>query len=619
MAVAEKDRTSKDKKHIEHTYSDHRHILLMGGPNVGKSVFFSELTGVYVVSSNYTGTTVSFMEGDIELEDGKHYHLIDVPGTYTMSATSEAEEVAIHFMEADPLAVLFVLDATNLEGGIRLALELKKYNVPIVYALNMVDVAKRKGIDVNVALLAQELGGPVVPTVAVKKEGFEGLKAALQGAIDGLTTCDLSVDGETCELAGCPITKADKDIQIAQKENYGEHYWEEAKRISKDVTADTTKELSFVDKLGNAMMKPWPGIPIAIIVMIVSLGLVVGGGKLLRSVLLLPLVNNVIVPFFRSLFTRIVPAGIVQNVLIGEYGIFVISFEWILALVTPYVILFYVVFSFLEDSGYLPRLAVLFDSVMRKVGVQGGSLINIMLAFGCAVPAIIGTRSATTRKERLMVTTMICFAIPCISQTGALLSLTGSYSIWMLLGTVLTAFIIFVVVGLITSKIFKGEVDPLVIEVPNLLIPEKKAYWTKLKVRVKEFLLEAEGPMLIAIVIAAIFKETGMLDSFARVLEPIMSGWLGMPKEAVIVLILGIVRREMAVAPLLAMNLTPLQMFTGSVVAMLYLPCLSVFGILAKEFNAKVAIGITLSTTATALIVGGLVNQVGNLLIGAFA
>lgn len=608
-----------------HKYTKHEHILLMGGPNVGKSVFFSELTGVYVVSSNYTGTTVSFMEGDIELPDGEHYHLIDVPGTYTMSATSEAEEVAVHFMEANPRAVLFVLDATNLEGGVRLALELHKYGVPMVYALNMTDVAKRKGIDINISLLSQKLGGPVIPTVAVKKEGMEDLKVALQAAVDGQVSCASPVEDLAC--VGCPMaakiessgaTVVSMD-EIEKSEDYGEIYWEKAQEIAAAVTLDTEQELSFVDRMGDAMMRPWPGIPIAILVMLLSLGAVVGGGKVLRSVLLLPLVNDVIVPFFRSLFTRIVPAGIIQNVLIGEYGVFVISFEWILALVTPYVLLFYVVFSFLEDSGYLPRLAVLFDNVMRKVGVQGGSLINIMLAFGCAVPAIIGTRSATTRKERLMVTTMICFAIPCISQTGALLSLTGSYSIWMLLGTVIAAFIIFVVVGLVTSKLFKGEVDPLVLEVPNLLIPEKKAYWTKLKVRVKEFLVEAEGPMLIAIVIAAIFKETGMLDVFARLLEPIMSGWLGMPKEAVIVLVLGIVRREMAVAPLLAMNLTPLQMFTGAIVAMLYLPCISVFGILAKEFNAKVAIGITVSTTVTALFVGGLVNQVGTLLIGAFA
>lgn len=590
--------------------TEHKHLLLMGGPNVGKSVFFSELTGVYVVSSNYTGTTVSFMEGDIELEDGKHYHLIDVPGTYTMSATSEAEEVAIHFMEAEPIAVLFVLDSTNLEGGLRLALELRKYKVPIVYALNMMDVASRKGIEINIPLLSQKLGGPVIPTVAVKKEGFDDIKVALQGAIDGKIICP--------EPLECPPCKEmDKlEEKATNNKDYGEVYWEEAKKIAREVTSTKKESPSFVDKLGKAMMKPWPGIPLAILIIGLSLGVVVGGGKALRAVALLPLVNDIIVPFFRSIFTAILSPGMLQNIMIGEYGVFVIFFEWVVALIMPYVILFYVVFSFLEDSGYLPRLAVLFDGLMRKLGIQGGSLINIMLGFGCAVPAIIGTRTATTRKERLMVTTMICFAIPCISQTGALIALVGDYSIFMLLGIVLMTLLIFIIVGLITKRLFKGKVDPLIIEVPNLLIPERKAYWTKLKVRLKSFIFEAEGPMLIAIVIAAVLKESGLLDIIARVLEPIMSGWLGMPKESVIVLILGIVRREMAVAPLLEMNLTTLQMFTGAMVGMLYLPCLSVFGILAKEFNAKVAIGITLSTIFTALFVGGLINHVGTFLLG---
>lgn len=590
--------------------TEHKHLLLMGGPNVGKSVFFSELTGVYVVSSNYTGTTVSFMEGDIELEDGKHYHLIDVPGTYTMSATSEAEEVAIHFMEAEPIAVLFVLDSTNLEGGLRLALELRKYKVPIVYALNMMDVASRKGIEINIPLLSQKLGGPVIPTVAVKKQGFDDIKVALQGAIDGKIICP--------EPLECPPCKEmDKlEEKATNNKDYGEVYWEEAKKIAREVTSTKKESPSFVDKLGKAMMKPWPGIPLAILIIGLSLGVVVGGGKALRAVALLPLVNDIIVPFFRSIFTAILSPGMLQNIMIGEYGVFVIFFEWVVALIMPYVILFYVVFSFLEDSGYLPRLAVLFDGLMRKLGIQGGSLINIMLGFGCAVPAIIGTRTATTRKERLMVTTMICFAIPCISQTGALIALVGDYSIFMLLGIVLMTLLIFIIVGLITKRLFKGKVDPLIIEVPNLLIPERKAYWTKLKVRLKSFIFEAEGPMLIAIVIAAVLKESGLLDIIARVLEPIMSGWLGMPKESVIVLILGIVRREMAVAPLLEMNLTTLQMFTGAMVGMLYLPCLSVFGILAKEFNAKVAIGITLSTIFTALFVGGLINHIGTFLLG---
>lgn len=593
-------------------------ILLMGGPNVGKSVFFSELTGVYVVSSNYTGTTVSFMEGKMQLGE-QTYHLIDLPGTYTMEATSDAEAVAVRFMESDPRAVFFVLDATNLEGGLRLALELKQYNVPIVYALNMIDVAQRKGTDIDVPLLAKKLGGPVIPTVAVKRQGFNEIRDALRHVVEAL---DLAAAKEpaleplvfACSgcSAGCSL-RQEASPPPCQK---SVDYWRQAKDIANSVSKDTSAQPGWLDRLGEAMMRPWPGIPLALVIVLASLGVVVGAGKALRAALLLPLVNNIIVPLFRALFTRFVPPGVILNILVGEYGFFVISFEWILALIVPYVLIFYIVFTFLEDTGYMPRLAVLFDNVMSKVGVQGGSLINVMLAFGCAVPAIIGTRAATTRKERLMVTTMICFAVPCISQTGALLSLTGSYSIWMMLGTLATALIVFFLVGIITSRLFKGTIDPLIIEVPNLLAPDRQAYLVKLKVRIKEFLVEAEGPMLFAVAIAAVFKEAGILDAVAGFFEPMMVGWLGMPKEAVIGLVLGIVRREMAVAPLLALSLTPLQMFTGAVVGLLYLPCLSVFGILAKEFNAKVAIAITVSTTVTAILVGGLINKVGTFLLG---
>ena len=132
-------------------------------------------------------------------------------------------------------------------------------------------------------------------------------------------------------------------------------------------------------------------------------------------------------PFFATLFSSFIPEGVLLNVLIGEYGIFVIGFEWIVALILPYVFMFYVVFSFLEDSGFLPCLSVLFDGIMRKLGVQGGSVITIMMGYGCAVPAIIGSRTATTRKERLIISTVVCFGVPCISQTGALISLFASF------------------------------------------------------------------------------------------------------------------------------------------------------------------------------------------------
>ena len=582
-------------------------VLLMGNPNVGKSIFFTELTGIHAVSSNFTGTTVNFMEGRFTV-GGKEYTLIDVPGIYSLNPTSEAEAVATRFMESGAKAIICVLDAANLERNLRLALELQSYQIPIVYVLNLLDVAGRHGITIQTSLLAKELRAPVVATIAVKGQGLDELIKQLDVLLNETnqvhqTSCQLQA---TCNgrCGSCPANQ-----------QRGTDLWAVAREITLRVSKKDTAKLSFIDKLGESMMKPFPGIPIAIFVMILLMGVVVGGGRGLRALIFLPLVNSLIVPFFQSIFTALLPEGMLLNILIGEFGIFVISFEWILALIFPYVLLFYVAFSFLEDSGYLPRISVLFDNVMRKLGMQGGSLIYMLMGYGCAVPAIIGSRAATSRKERMIISAAICFAIPCISQTGALISLLASYSWWMLPAMILFSLLLFIIASLICSKLIKGKVDPLLLEIPNLLLPEPKTYARKLMTRMKHFLSEAEVPMLIAIVIAALLKETGLLNAIATLLQPIVSQWLGLPPEAVVGLILGIIRREMSVAPLLALNLTPLQAFVGGVVSLMYLPCLSVFAILTREFKLKFAAIITLSTIVFAIFVGGLINQVAQLFI----
>ena len=576
-------------------------ILLMGNPNVGKSVFFTELTGIKAISSNYAGTTVSYLEGNFSV-GGKEYTLIDVPGTYSLSPTNEAEAVAARFMESGAEAVICVLDGTNLERNLSLALEIKRYCFPMVCALNILDVAERRGITINSKLLSQELGVPVVPTVAVKKQGFDGLLEQLEAVLNSESKPAHTVCRDCGESASC------LSGLVSQSD-----IWAEAKLISRRVSIKSVSERGFIDRLSENMMKPMPGLPIAFLVVALLIGVVVLGGEGLREWLLLPLVHNAIVPFFRMVFTSFIPEGVFLNILIGEYGIFVISFEWILALIFPYVLLFYVGFSFLEDSGYLPRFSVLFDNVMRKLGVQGGSLIYAILGFGCAAPAIIGTRAATSRKERIVVSAAICFAVPCIAQTGALVSLMAGFDWWMMPVMALFAFFMFVVTTLVAGKIVKGSVDPLLLEVPNLLVPERRAYFRKLAIRMKSFLLEAEVPMLIAIVAASLLKETGALDAIAYYAQPLVSQWLGLPPEAVTGLILGIIRREMSVAPLIALDLTTLQAFVAGAVSLMYIPCLSVFAILTREFKIKVAAIITLSTIVTALFIGGLINQIGAL------
>jgi len=582
-------------------------ILLMGNPNVGKSIFFTELTGIHAMSANYAGTTVHFMEGRVTL-GGKKYTLIDVPGTYSLIPSSEAETVAADFMKSGAKAVICVLDASNLERNLCLALELKRYNIPTVYTLNLMDVAERHGVAINTALLAKELGAPVVKTVAVKRRGIDKLIAQLEVILDTNTqTCPGNKYVSCGKCTACPAGvsgTADTSTDI----------WVSAKEINARVSSSTHSKPIFLDKLGENMMKPFPGVPIAFLVIALAIGVVVGGGMGMRVTIFLPLVNGLIVPFFRNLFTSFLPEGAFLNILIGEFGIFVISFEWIVALIFPYVLLFYVVFTFLEDTGFLPRMSVLFDNIMRKLGVQGGSMIHMIMGYGCAVPAIIGTRAATGRKERIVIAAAICFAIPCISQTGAIIGLLSAYAWWMMPAMFTFSLLLFMSVTLVAGKLVKGKVDPLLIEVPNLLMPHPKAYGRKIITRMRHFLKDAEVPMLIAILIAALLAESGILTRIAVYAQPLVSNWLGLPDEAVIALILGIVRREMSVAPLIALDLTPLQAFVGGAVSLMYLPCLSVFAILNKEFKVKIALVITFSTIVLALFLGGVINQLGLLI-----
>lgn len=567
---------------------DKNKILLMGNPNVGKSVIFSHLTGKDAISSNFSGTTVTYTFGKIKIGD-KDYTLIDVPGTYSIKSTNDAEKVAQIFLESGALAIICVLDATCLQRNINLALELKNYNIPMVISLNLLDVAKRKGIRINSKILEKELGAPVVETVAVKGQGVFEIKELLGKILDGRIIYFNK--------------KVDKDI------------WEVSGEIAKKCVRYESSNLSFVDKLGDMFLKPFPGVILAFLVLLFSLSIIVGLGKVLSELILLPFIKNVLVPFFRWLILPYRLPKILNNILIGEYGIFSIGFEWVLGLILPYVTLFYVVFSFLEDCGFLPRLAVLFDGIMKKFGASGTSLIPLLMGYGCAVPAVLATRGLPSKKERIIVTCLVSFAVPCISQTGALVTLLSSYSVFMFLGLIVLAFLVLLLVGTIAGKIVAGHVEPMVLEIPNFLIPEKKAYFKKLKIRLKSFIFEAEGPMFLAIFLAAFLKETGLLEFIASLFDVVLSKFLGLPKEAVIFLILGIIRREMAVAPLISLNLTPLQVFVGAAVSLFYLPCLSVFGVITKEFNLKTAILIGLSTFVCAILIGGAINFIGHLIL----
>lgn len=567
-------------------------ILLMGNPNVGKSVIFSKLTGAYVTSSNFAGTTVSFTKGKVKLGD-KTYTLIDVPGVYSLKGDTEADHVAIRMLNKGAAAIICVLDSTNIERNLHFALELQKYKIPILFVLNLMDVAARQGIAIDVQALEQELGAQVITTVAVQNQGFEEVEQALFQLLTG----DCGKSCASCAYAGCSSRQL----------------WEKAEQIADKVETRTAAKPTFLDRLGKAMIKPWPGVLIAVIAMALSIAVIITGGELLISWIFEPLISGLYIPFVQGLFPQTM--NLWQTILAGEYGILIVGPQWIFESILPYVFMFYAVFSFLEDCGYLPRLAVMFDNLMSKFGLQGGSFITILMGYGCAVPAIIGSRTASTRKERIIIASVVCFSVPCITQTSALIVLLGSYSLWMFVAMMVLAAGISVIVATVVSKVYPGPTTPMVMEIPNLLLPNAQAYGKKLYMRLKGFLMEAEIPMLIAVVVASLISATGVLNVIAVYLQPLVVGWLGLPKEAVIFLILGIIRREMSVTPLLAMNLNPLQIFVGGAVSLLYLPCISVFGIISKELGVKTAVGIGVGTVVTAFVVGGLINHIGLLFL----
>jgi len=568
-------------------------ILLFGNPNVGKSVIFAKLTGREVIASNYAGTTVSYFSGTASV-DGQSVLVTDVPGIYSLEATSNAEEVALKLLREDADVLVCVLDATNLERNLELALQLRELGRPMVIALNMSDVATRRGITIDTEALQQQLGCPVVRTVAVRNIGL-------------------------AELLLLAVTAAKQSPSpLTPKLPEREQIWREAARIARVVQTSEPRQATFWGRLAEGMIMPFPGIAIALLVLVAALGVVAGGGRALRAVIFLPLVNDVYAPFMTNLVSSVVGEGLLRNILIGDYGMLIKGIEWPFALILPYVFLFYVVLSFLEDTGYLPRLGILVDSVMRRLGIQGGGIIPMLMGYGCAVPAILGSRNASTYKQRLITASLVALAVPCASQTGAFMALLGDQSVVVLVLVYLISFAAIFICGVFLNRVLPGQSGSILLEVPNLLLPNAHALGKKIWIRTKHFMLEAEIPMLLGIAAAAVVAETGLLVSFGKLVEPIVVHWLGLPSEASLLLVLGIIRRELAVLPMLEMNMSNLQLLVGSVVSLFYIPCLVVLGVLVKEFGVKVATVIGLSTIAFALFFAGLLNQVVQLLWAAF-
>ncbi len=559
-------------------------ILLMGLPNVGKSAIFSRYTGLDVMVSNYSGTTVEFTEGAMQIEE-KSYRLVDVPGVYDIHSPSDAAEtVALNMLNDNPDGIICVLDSMNIEASLHLLIQVLDYDIPTVVALNRNDLSQTRGLKIDHRLIRDRFNVPVIPTVALGGESLNLLKFQLKETIEKKRVNHRHVPEEERWAVVETLTK-----QAVQKPVDPDHY----------------------EGRHAYLIKPFPGLLIALGVLMLMFGFVIGFGMGLRQFLLLPFFRELVFPFIVSVVERLVPNEMIKAMLIGDYGFLIKGIEWPFALVLPYVISFYTMMSLLEDSGYLPRLAVLLDGVLKKIGLTGSSIIPLMLGYGCGIPAIMSSRSLPSKKMRLTVAVMVSFAIPCVSQTGAFIALLSEHSMLALVLVFLVSLLGVATVGFVMNKIQKQPVPFMLMSLPELLVPRPKILSKKIFLRIRHYIKDGAVPMIIAIGFTAVLYEIGVLEYLGRALSPVVSGWLRLPEAAATPLIIGVVRRELAVLPLLEMDLTTLQFFTGAVVALFYVPCIAMIATLAKEFNVRTAIGVLLFTTFTAILIGGLLARIG--------
>ncbi|MFO7740303.1 MAG: ferrous iron transporter B [Desulfatiglandaceae bacterium] len=565
-----------------------RNILLVGNPNVGKSVIFSRLTGVRTTISNYPGTTVSYTRGFLKLGE-KKVEVVDVPGIYTLEPTSEAEQIALKMLQSGD-TVINVVNATHLERSLYLTLQLLEGSFPLVVALNMWDDTKHRGIHVDLEKLRALLGVPIIPTVALTGEGIKELVQSIPKATSP-NTSPRSRDMRWVAIGNI--------IRQVQRIDHRHHTW--------------------FERLQDASVKPIAGVIIAIAVLAFSFFVI----RLIAE----NLIEYVLDPFFSSLWAPVVlrlstimgGSGFLHDIVVGKLTVgefsFVESFGLIssglyvpFAMVLPYIVSFYLVLGLLEDTGYLPRLAILMDTMMHRIGLHGYAIIPTLLGLGCNVPALLATRILETKRERFIASTLICIAVPCAALQAMILGLVGQRGVRYVLLVYGTLFAVWVILGMILKHAVRGFSPELLIEIPPYRLPPWRVVLQKMWMRIYGFLAEALPIILGAIVVINILHLLDVFRILVSFTEPVVTGLLGLPKEAVTSLVLGFLRKDVALGMLAPLGLSGKQLVIASVVLAMSFPCIATFVVFLRELGLRMILISTGIMISASLVTGGILN-----------
>jgi len=634
-------------------------VILVGNPNVGKSVVFGALTGRYVNVSNYPGTTVEVTRGEAR-DRGTSLEVIDTPGVYSLLPMSEDERVTRDILMREPGArVLQVCDAKNMRRSLMITAQLAEMEVPLVLAVNMADEARERGVMPRLETLEERLGVPAVSTVAVRKKGTDRLLPLLEHPSPSSVRVDYGSGIETAILrmegllpAQTPIGKralaimllcGDDSLAPWLSENVSAARIREMNDVRNRLIEESGEEivfrvnrarLSWIDQLlielgveaspapssrniaqafGRYAMDPVYGFPILLGVLALAYGFVgVFGAGYLVDLLQKSFFEGWVIPTVAAILDRFVPSAFLRDFLVGPYGMISMALSYAVAIVLPIVGTFFLGFGILEDSGYLPRLAVMVDRLFKKIGCNGKAVLPMILGLGCDTMATLTTRILETRKERVIITLLLALGVPCSAQLGVILGMLSDVSPVATITWVALMVGVILAVGFLAAKVIPGESSDFILEIPPIRWPEVGNLAIKTMARIEWYLREAVPLFLIGTLILFIGDRLGWLLRIQAAAEPVIVHLLDLPPKATEAFLIGFLRRDYGAAGLFSMAkagmLSHLQVVVSLVTMTLFIPCLANLLVIVKEHGGKVAIGMSLFIFPFAVLVGAAVN-----------
>ncbi len=630
-------------------------IALVGNPNVGKSVIFSLLTGKYVTVSNYPGTTVEITRGTSNFDGGAH-RVIDTPGANSLTPRSEDEKVTRDLLlSQNSTTVIQVADSKNLRRSLILTSQIAEMGIPMVLALNMADEAKSAGIRIDTKKLSERIGVPAVETVATEGRGINKLIGLLASAkpstfkieqhphlkaarekiarilpdtpVSREAVANMILAGDhgldkwlktncsEAEIGAIRSIVEETDAHFREPLAYliGKGRLDHIDAVLQDVVRIERKEGATWTKLvGDLSQHPVWGVPILLFVlylMYLFVGQFAAGTcvDFIESVIFGEYINPAVIWLVSKL-----PVPVIQDMLVGEFGLITMGLTYAIAIVLPIVGFFFLAFGVLEDTGYLPRLTIMANKILKVMGMNGKAVLPMVLGLGCDTMATLTTRILDGKKERIIATFLLALAIPCSAQMGVILGMLGKIAMSAYVIFIVVIVLQMLVVGYLAGKLVPGETSDFIIEIPPFRLPKLSNVLLKTLSRVEWFLKEAVPLFLLGTFVLFVADKLGILGAIVRAAEPVVVKFLMLPPQAAVSFVMGFLRRDYGAAGLYRLQeeglLDPTQAIVSLVVITLFIPCIANFFVIIKERGLKTAIAMTALIFPLAVATGGIVN-----------